>query len=42
MERNLHIVQDEQIASLKVKHDALLSEREDLEKLIEDLKKEKE
>lgn len=38
MEKNLHIVQDEQINSLKIKCDQITNEKDDLEREIEGLR----
>lgn len=40
MEKNLHIVQDEQINSLKIKCDQITNEKDDLEREIETLRAE--
>lgn len=38
MEKNLHIVQDEQINSLKIKCDQISNEKDELEKEIDSLR----
>lgn len=38
MEKNLHLVQDEQINSLKIKCDQIAGEKDELEREIENLK----